>query len=133
MRGLILLPLLALAACEDTAEDAKSIAYEGRSELTVPVEEKAAKAVATAVAVASLDGRYGASAADCDPSNRYMTEYLEIDGPNLAYRGETRAIAVVRDGALVLRGGEELKRLGNALVRWPDQRRKRTVYTRCDG
>lgn len=130
MRGLILLPLLALAACEDTNEDAKSIAYEGRSTLTVPLENKA-KAAATAVTVSALDGRYGASAADCDPTNRYMTEYLEIEGPTLSYRGQTQAISVVREGALVLRGGEEIERRGEGLVRWPDQRRKRTVYTRC--
>lgn len=119
-----LILMAGLSACDGTVEDAESVAYEGRSQLTVApdaaVEEEP-----------SLDGRYGASAADCDRSNRYMTEYLEIDGDTLTYRGERRAISQVGDDEVRLHGGERLQRTREGLVRWPDQRRKRTVYSRC--
>lgn len=123
----IILPFLALAACEDTVEDAGSVAYEGRSELTVSASDD----LDAGASSPSLDGRYGASAADCDAGNRYMTEYVEIEGPTFIYRGQESTIAIVREDAIVLRGGEELARDGGALVRWPDDRRKRTTYARC--
>ena len=126
MRSLLFIAPFLLVACEDTVEDAGSVVYEGRSELTVAAEEPDAPS-----STPLLDGRYGASAADCDEGNRYMTEYVEIDGATFSYRGIERGIAVVREDAITLRGGEELARAGNALIRWPEQRRKRTVYTRC--
>ena len=122
-----LLPLAFLMGCEDTVSDAGSIAYEGHSELTVAAEENREAPALTP----SLDGRYGASAADCDKGNRYMTEYVELADGRFVYRGETRAIAVVREDEIQLRGGERLERAGDSIVRWPDQRRKRTIYTRC--
>ncbi|MBW0145571.1 hypothetical protein [Sphingomicrobium clamense] len=131
MRSLSILALLTLIACENTVEDAGSVAYEGPSELTAAPDDPQRDAVVAAGAASGLDGRYGASAADCASDNRYMTEYLEIDGPTLSYRGQDSVIAIVREDSIVLRGGEELAREEDRLVRWPDQRRKRTVYTRC--
>lgn len=126
MRNAALLAAFALAACKDTVEDAGSVAYEGPSQLTVSDE-----VAGDAAGAPSLDGRYGASAADCEPNNRYMTEYLEIDGPTLTYRGGAREISMVHEDSITLRGGERIERDEDTLVRWPDQRGKRTAYTRC--
>ena len=126
MRSLLFIAPFLLVACEDTVEDAGSVAYEGRSELTVAAEEPDAPSYTP-----SLDGRYGASAADCDEGNRYMTEYVELEDGQFTYRGEALAIAIVREDEIQLRGGERLARDGSALIRWPDEARKRTVYTRC--
>lgn len=124
MRSAAIALILALAGCEDLPGEDNSIAYEGPSKVA-PSTEIVANSVA-------LDGRYGASAADCEPGNRYMTEFLEIEDRALIYRGEKRPIENISGGSLRLLGGERLGLSGDTIVRWPGKPRRRTAYTRCD-
>lgn len=105
-------------------------------------DEKEIAATTTEPPTDSLErllGRWGATAADCDTNNRYMTEFVELDEKALHYRGEDYALSgIERDsghivGFSIRHSGRDEKLLVNSdrMTRWPDDKARRTDYHRC--
>ncbi|MCJ8191699.1 hypothetical protein [Sphingomicrobium aestuariivivum] len=134
-----LLAALALAACTElpSEDEGGTIGYDQPADIAPSLEPAAGMHDLTDRSdLARFTGRYGVSAADCDPGNRYMTEYIEITDIGFAYRGNLHTLAEIIDPRRFRFSGpdgarEILRFAGGDLVRWPDDRRKRTIYQRC--
>ncbi|WP_265571279.1 hypothetical protein [Sphingomicrobium nitratireducens] len=136
-----LAPLLLLVACTDLPGEDESIAYEGPSALTVPGDEAPAPPIPV-----EFHGRWGASAADCDPANTYMRESITV-GPDgftnhdmKASFDEPRMTSPKRLEArfMIEAQGETwsevviLTREGDTLLRSRNSPKRETRYVRCD-
>lgn len=134
---LTLAAILLLTACADLPGEENSIAYEGPNAVTVALgEEPEPDDNAQPSALAAYAGFYGVSAADCDPDNRYMSETIEMTDVGFAYRGEFWTLAeIIDEDAFRFSASDHAREVlrfdDDRLVRWPDDRRMRTVYTRC--
>ncbi len=139
IRLIPLLPLALLAGCNElpSEDEGGTIGYDRPAEIAPQLElSTEINDLSDRSALAAFAGRYGVSAADCDPDNRYMTEYIEVADVGFAYRGElntlhsidsdTRFTFSSSDGAR-----ETLAFADGDLLRWPDDRARRTVYQRC--
>ena len=127
-RNSALLIALVLAACSNAPA-----AVPEDEEIVVATTEPASPSPE------NLLGRWGATAADCDPANRYMTEFVELDDKALHYRGEDYALAGIEHdsghivGFSIRHSGRDERLLvnGDRMTRWPDDKARRTDYHRC--
>ncbi|MCM8556319.1 hypothetical protein [Sphingomicrobium sediminis] len=127
--------LLCLAACQELPgeDEGGTIGYDGTVAI---VMDDSINDLSDRSALAAYEGRYGVSAADCDPDNRYMTEYIEVADVGIAYRGELKTLSeIVDDTTFTFSASDQsletIRFDGDALIRWPDDRSMRTVYRRC--
>ena len=87
-------------------------------------------------ALAGRVGLYGASYADCDPTNDRMDEYIELFDQGFAYRGELSTLAEIVDQdnfRFSNSKGENvfIRFADDRLILHPDERAYRTTYLRC--
>ena len=135
MRASILLMPLLLIACSDVAADGANIAFEGGDRLD-PLTEERPNDLTDRSALAGRKGLYGASFADCDPTNQRMDEYIELFDQGFAYRGELSTLAEIVDGENFRFSNSKGENVfirfdGDRLILHPDDRAYRTTYLRC--
>ena len=127
--------LFALAACTELPgeDEGGTIGYDNPADIAPSAE---IHDLTDRSALAAYEGRYGASAADCDPDNRYMTEWIEVSDVGFAYRGSLNTLyRIDADDRFTFSAPdgsrETLAFEGETLLRWPDDRARRTAYQRC--
>ncbi|WP_265561796.1 hypothetical protein [Sphingomicrobium arenosum] len=135
---LLFLPVI-LAACTElpSEDEGGTIGYDQPAAIAPELQlSTEINDLSDRSALAAHEGRYGVSAADCDPDNRYMTEYIDVTDVGFAYRGSLNTLHSI-DGEARFTfsspGGarETLAFQRGSLLRWPDNRAKRTTYQRC--
>lgn len=147
MRLIFLAPALLLAACTELPgeDEDGTIGYDQPANIAPASDELANETAESAPIPSSFHGRWAVSAADCEPDNLYMTEWIEI-GPDRFDHADTegrlaepRSVTDKRlearfDFTSPSRNWSEvviLEREQGDLIRWADDPSLRTRYERC--